>query len=469
MLKQWLSQKRLFVKRNDPVKRPVTHLLMDGGNLSIPPDLEPEFLSVMEQDAGPTFVVEKKTEPHFHFFVDIDLYEPEPCPRELAVEYMGLIVSVLCEFYAPSLSLPLPRGRSVDTTSPPPSPSPPSAPSAPEVVPDGLLCMAESTPVKGVMKTGIHAIFRGLIVDVQQCMVIRQAIIKRAGERYGERGGSTQKNPWEEVFDPSVYKANGLRMVGCHKMEPCPRCTIERRRKSNRGSCSICKGRLKHDVGRVYAPLLMIDQAGQGHPLPPNFSLLDSSIRLLTPEDRTPGFTAPEWLPTIAAAQRQPRSRRPLAPPIQADNTEQRLDKEDPRYLHLAYLLRHRCGIPGSQVVDVTARKGLFLIRTTSHECHNRSQPHKTARIFFLVSRRGMQQRCFCKCDKPGVTGQPCKDSPLPRQDLSRYSKNLLFSGNQDPNKLFTGHAMNPIMGYSDEDKKYVLGILDGLYQRLGK
>ena len=151
-----------------------THVLMDGGILSVPQDEVREFYRAcidLINSGTKLYVVEQKTE-RFKFFVDLDYKAQEKLKDDDLVQFCSII--------------------------------------ADEV--DGgpcLIARALPRPVKEGIKSGVHIHWPELIVTRTQAMNLRTKIIMGLN-RYHEFD-------WDKVVDASVYGGSGLRMLWSHK------------------------------------------------------------------------------------------------------------------------------------------------------------------------------------------------------------------------------------------------------------
>jgi hypothetical protein len=151
-----------------------THVLMDGGILSVPPQDTQAFYHTcvnLINSGTKLYVVEQKTE-LFKFFVDLDYKAQEKLKDEDLLQFCSLI--------------------------------------AEEV--DGGQCLiarALPRPVKEGIKSGVHIHWPDLIVTRTQALNLRTKIILGL-RRYHEFD-------WDKVVDASVYAGSGLRMLWSHK------------------------------------------------------------------------------------------------------------------------------------------------------------------------------------------------------------------------------------------------------------
>lgn len=238
-IKRWKEVKnyRIFVKGED--QRNVTHLLMDNGKVHIPDELMDWFYKRYATDIfshQTNFISECKT-PIFKMIMDLDFYDDEKKEYSEFRVVLETIQGVIEEFY-PDLS---PFAKRM------------------------LVCMTEVTEgsVKNnkiFVKQGLgHLIWPDLLITNRIGMKIRQACLEKLEKQFGRRHPD---NIWEDVVDKTIYKKNGLRMLGSAKLGICKKCKPKRgavREGKRKGKapddlvdCDVCYGEVKYNAGRIY-------------------------------------------------------------------------------------------------------------------------------------------------------------------------------------------------------------------------
>lgn len=158
-----------FMSKKDP-----THVLMDGGNLSVPFDRLNEFYSIYIQSIESNesiSVVEKKT-PIYNFFMDIDYVSESQLELGELYDILGVIGKCIMGQCVVSIAKPKMKDDKV--------------------------------------KTGIHINWHGLHVEQETALEYRSKVIK------GLYKHDPMKN-WDAIIDESVYKGSGLRMLWSRK------------------------------------------------------------------------------------------------------------------------------------------------------------------------------------------------------------------------------------------------------------
>lgn len=172
MLRTWCKTNQFFNNTN------LSHVLMDGGKLSIPFDKLENFYKIYVESINlkqKVFVVEQKT-PTYNFFVDVDYKNEEPLPEEESKKIIKIICNKTFTFGAKRAIISI---------------------SVPKIN-------------KDLIKSGIHINFPGLVVDQKSAIEIRRHIIN-------ELTIHMIHEDWENIIDLSVYKGSGLRLPWSHK------------------------------------------------------------------------------------------------------------------------------------------------------------------------------------------------------------------------------------------------------------
>lgn len=149
-----------------------THLLMDGGTLSVPDEERREFEQEYIKDLNlgiKLYVVEKRTD-NFKFFVDLDYRADDKLGDTELLDICGTI------------------HRAIGSP--------------------GRCCIARARPrpEKGRIKSGVHIVWPDYVVDRSQALANRTKILM-----------CFEGPEWSDFIDSSVYSGSGLRMVWSHK------------------------------------------------------------------------------------------------------------------------------------------------------------------------------------------------------------------------------------------------------------
>jgi hypothetical protein len=179
MFKQWCREQGFSNGSN------LSHVLMDGGVLSVPFDRLNDFYEKYVEgynNGEKIFVVEQKTD-NYNFFVDLD-YKDED---EMSFSDLESVCRVICDKVSKFGSK------------------------------EALISVAEPKPVGHLIKTGVHINWPGFVVNRSSALAIRQHVINTLNLVYGSKD-------WSDIVDISVYgsserktKGSGFRMPWSYK------------------------------------------------------------------------------------------------------------------------------------------------------------------------------------------------------------------------------------------------------------
>ncbi len=179
MFKNWYVSQKFNNATN------LSHVLMDGGKLSVPFDRLNEFYDkyIESVKSGEKiYVVEQKSET-YNFFVDIDYKDIDP----LGIDEIHAISKNICETVK---------------------------------IHGGKECLVSLSPPKksgDLIKTGVHLNWPGFVVDQGSAIALREHILVSLSKFKGD-------TDWNEIIDASVYgslirkaKGSGFRMPWSYK------------------------------------------------------------------------------------------------------------------------------------------------------------------------------------------------------------------------------------------------------------
>ena len=177
MLRTWCKTNNFNNARN------LSHVLMDGGVLSIPFDKLREFYDVYIQSiksSEKVFVVEQKTET-YNFFMDVDYKDDE----SLSLDQVKSICQIICDKVETFKSNKC------------------------------IISVGEPKPKDGQVKTGIHLNWPGLVVNQAGAIQLMYHVVHTLEKIYSAKD-------WTKIIDSSVYgsvgtKGSGFRLPWSHK------------------------------------------------------------------------------------------------------------------------------------------------------------------------------------------------------------------------------------------------------------
>ena len=174
MFKSWCASQKFDNASN------LSHVLMDGGKLSVPFDRLNEFYEKYIEAIGTSeklFVVEQKT-PTYNFFIDIDYKDQD----SLSIEEIKSICKIICDKVKRH---------------------------------GGKNCLISVSPPKTVgdfIKTGVHLNWPDFVVDQSSAIALRDHVLVALSK-------AKSSYDWNDIIDSSVYcdlqrrtKGSGFRM-----------------------------------------------------------------------------------------------------------------------------------------------------------------------------------------------------------------------------------------------------------------
>lgn len=387
MFKEWCKEQG-FCNANS-----LSHVLMDGGVLSVPFDRLDDFYEtcVKSIQAGEhIFVVEQKTE-FYNFFVDIDYKDEEP----LALNEIKNISKVICD-----------KVKSLGGK-------------------ECIVSVAEPKKVGNLIKTGIHYNWHGLVVDQEGALALRDHIISTLKLVYGSQD-------WNDIVDVAVYgslekqtKGSGFRMPWSHKKGKHDEC-------QGRG-CSSC-----NQTGKcTQTPYL------------PVYRYNDGPLNLLQEISQEPTVEMLK-LTTVRTECDIPIRVKPVLIKNQKLLKEGGFTKSQTKNevsnseleVHLETFVRQNMeGQSTARITKMFKHKNSYLVSTTSKYCENLGREHNSNHIWFYINGNNIMQKCFCNCDtNRGRRSGFCKDFSGRKHILSEKITQLLYPP-EEPTKKETAPA----------------------------
>lgn len=352
-LREWCRKNNFNNARN------LSHVLMDGGVLSIPCDKLREFYEeyIKSVKSGEkVFVVEQKT-PTYNFFVDVDYKDDEA----LSIDQVKSVCQVICDKVATF-------GGG-----------------------ECLVTVSEPKPKDGKIKTGIHLNWNGLVVNQEGSIQLMYHVISTLEKVYPAKD-------WTKIIDSSVYgslgtKGSGFRLPWSHKKTVHPDCKGV--------GCTLCdKGKITEGE---YLPLFKYSRGSMNH--------TDHEITiegLMNATVRTQ-VTAVTEIPELVVVC-QPVKKRREGDFTQSETKNELFNSELIRLLEV-FIRKSMDGNEDTKVLGVFKCKSVHLVKTTSRYCENIRRNHNSNHVKIVIDRGLIYQKCFCKCETThGRRLGMCKD-----------------------------------------------------------
>ena len=375
MFRQLCSQHDFISNKN------ISHVLMDGGVLSVPFDRLNDFYEICIQcikNGEQIFVVEQKTET-YNFFLDIDYKDEYDLDVDEIVNICQTIFSKVKKFCNQEQAV--------------------------------IISVALPKPKDGKIKTGIHLNFPGIVVNQHGAVQLMYHIIHTLNNVY-------PSTDWNQFIDPSVYgdlnkqtKGSGFRMLWSHKMSKHSEC--------KGAGCSKCKS------GKII----------EGEYLP---------IYVLKHNDIIPVKQVPSldmfWLTTLRvenndvleipdAIHIEKKVYKKEGSFTKSQTKNEIKDSELCAYLE-TFVRKYLIGQNNARITKIFKNNQKFYIQTTSKYCENLARHHSSNHIWFLIDGKDKTicQKCFCRCETTeGRKYGFCKDFSGRKHFLTSKICEILF------------------------------------------
>jgi|TARA_X000000368_G_scaffold195154_1_gene154061 hypothetical protein len=369
MFKQWCREQGFSNGSN------LSHVLMDGGVLSVPFDrLNTFYEKYIEayNNGEKIYVVEQKTD-NYNFFVDLD-YKDED---EMSFSDLESVCKVICDKVKKF------GGK------------------------EALISVAEPKPIGHLIKTGVHINWPGFVVNRSSAIAIREHVINTLNLVYGSKD-------WSDIVDASVYgsserktKGSGFRMPWSHKKGKHEACSGQ--------GCTKCNNTGK-ETQSEYKPIF-IYRFGP-------FSMLEA----------IEGNTANVKIMHMATL----RTERDDPVVIESSYTKKqegtfttaeiKNEFKDQEAIGLIeeFVRKNLEGQGMAKITKIYESKKHFLVSTNSHYCENKKCNHNSNHVWFHIIGDTIAQKCFSNTDILRHFGF-CKDFTGKRHQLSPKIKKALY------------------------------------------
>jgi hypothetical protein len=353
MFKRWCAQQKFNNATN------LSHVLMDGGVLSVPfdklNDFHEKYIEAVKSGEK-LFVVEQKSD-NYNFFVDIDYKDTRP----LTIEEIQDICKIICD------KVKRHGGK------------------------DCLISVSPTKKVGEYTKTGVHLNWPGFVLNQSSAVALREHILVALSKA---KGGTD----WNEIIDSSVYgcthrktRGSGFRMPWSHKMAKHMSCGGQ--------GCPECG-----DSGKIIQVAYL-----------PVFLYNHGPLSKLTRVDQQPNI---EYLKMSSIRTNEPQHIT-IEPPSSVikegsftdAQTKDELHDDEVRGLIEDFVQKNMEGQNGSIIKSLFKHKDTYLVATNSKYCENLKRSHNSNHVWFHISGRVIAQKCFCRCETiRGRRDGFCKD-----------------------------------------------------------
>ena len=379
MFKSWCATQKFNNATN------LSHVLMDGGVLSVPFDklnvFYEKYIEAVNQGEK-LFIVEQKSKT-YNFFVDLDYKGDE----SLTIEEIKNICKVICDKVKRH---------------------------------GGKECLISVAPPKKIgtkTKTGVHLNWPGLVVDQASAIALREHILISLTRAKGSYN-------WSDIVDAAVYgsvsrqaKGSGFRMPWSLKLVKHDACGGQ--------GCEGCKFKRKIEQD-PYLPLFVYKNGPLSTLLNisqnPDVDILKmSAVRTDEPQNTVIDN------PSVKVKEEGSFS---LA------QTKDEIQNEELKSMIEAFVRKNMEGQDHSIITKMFKHNDTYLVSTTSKYCENLKREHGSNHVWFFVSGKVIAQKCFCRCDTlHGRRDGFCKDFYGRKYNLPPSITDKLYPKKEDIKK----------------------------------
>ena len=365
MFKRWCKDQG-FANNSD-----LSHVLMDGGVLSVPFDKLNDFYEkcVEVYNSGEKiFVVEQKTE-NYNFFMDLDYKDDE----EMSFEQIKSVCKVICDKVSKF------GGK------------------------DALISVAEPKPVDTLIKTGIHINWPGFVVNRSSALGLRDHVINTLNLAYGSRD-------WKDIVDISVYgnssrntKGSGFRMPWSHKKGKHEACAGQ--------GCELCNNTGK-ETQSEYLPIFIYKHG-------PSSTLEKTEQKPSVDILHMATLRTQSMEPVIIEGTREEATFTKL-------QTKNEFKDQEALLLVEAFVRKNVEGQTTASITKMFKYNKQFLVSTNSKYCENKKCNHNSNHVWFHIVGDTIAQKCFSTTNVLRQYGF-CKDFSGRRHQLSKKITDILY------------------------------------------
>ena len=365
MFKRWCKDQG-FANNSD-----LSHVLMDGGVLSVPFDKLNDFYEkcVEVYNSGEKiFVVEQKTE-NYNFFMDLDYKDDE----EMSFEQIKSVCKVICDKVSKF------GGK------------------------DALISVAEPKPIDTLIKTGIHINWPGFVVNRSSALGLRDHVINTLNLAYGSRD-------WKDIVDISVYgnssrntKGSGFRMPWSHKKGKHEACAGQ--------GCELCNNTGK-ETQSEYLPIFIYKHG-------PSSTLQKTEQKPSVDILHMATLRTQSMEPVIIEGTREEATFTKL-------QTKNEFKDQEALLLVEAFVRKNVEGQTTASITKIFKYNKQFLVSTNSKYCENKKCNHNSNHVWFHIIGDTIAQKCFSTTNVLRQYGF-CKDFSGRRHQLSKKITDILY------------------------------------------
>lgn len=419
----WLYNKDCFITNTKNVNKVITHVLLSGGKISLPIELQDDFLKIQAsiidlETVGCLYFSEMKTDV-YRYMIDYDFQDEVPITHNNILK-IGTKIQEVLSFFLSDFQDSY-KNRVIICCN------------------NSKKKMTDNGEI--IYKNGIHFIWPEIFVTNELSIILRSALIQFFENESYKR---PEYNTWEDIFDLAIYKHAGLRMLGNNKTKKCEEC----KGKGKNKDC-ICSGQGKFDDGRPYRLLSVMDLDGnilenENEKLNyDTFELLNQTI--IRSERKVPNIKInnyPEWfdMETLNSHSDQRQKKKTKKKKITEgdniievkNNIKSKISHIDQKYIelekYLKYLFRTNEHYSDFELINLYMskdKKRNFIVQTNLTYCHNVKREHNSNHIYFILNEKQLVQKCHS--EHINEEGDYCNEFRYNTGKINLRIKRLLF------------------------------------------
>ena len=250
-------------------------------------------------------------------------------------------------------------------------------------------------PGDGFTKAGVHLVWTNVYVTPPIALAFRNILIEKLDSKFG----SLFLNTWDGIVDACVYKSNGLRMAWSMKGSE-PRSYVPH---------AYVKNDLWTDIGEIKGASATREWVHKTSIR--TYGVVATSLR--------DGIVVPTSSATDDASGIEATAKSLMEYASAIPDLENSLP---PQYI-------------GQRFTGILKMEHCFILRSNARYCANLGRAHYSNNVYFVLTRSGISQRCYCRCETTeGRKLGTCKEYvgetfPVPSKAMNT------FIGNDDESK----------------------------------
>ena len=379
--------------------------MLDGGRILVPPEKEDLFLREYAKAifmGERLYVVEKKTSPFFPLLLEMDF----KMNRQLEEKEIIIMMKELSDSIADLC--PKDSDKSF------------------------IVSIAPPDKEGDLVKSGIHVVWKNLILDQKNAALFRTAM--RMNMIMRTESGTIPKpsESWSVVLDPAIFRENGLRMLWSRKAKICPQC--HSKKSPTPPPCDKCGGNGKIDAGRPYDILYAFNGDGtidevRTKVLKEDQVALIKACSIRVSPDIKIGIEVMSTYPDAYHFLKEEDEKEKKEMAATAFATKNKLTNgtsvrvirrssnknlrcipsDDPKFKIIADLISKEVGNPVLMSLKQSVIGDIYFASTSCKYCLNKGSEHNSSTNFFVLRPSGIERRCYCKkVDLSDSTKIPC-------------------------------------------------------------